>query len=397
MEQNVICELDTENTNPNRIQKPRPQSKKWSKIMDVDNLMIPSFKLSVATEQPINETSQAFTASLKLTKEILNADNSVFSRWRPTEDGDEYSAQASLPFNADGDSQKRPLSGNESSISGTLFPTPPDSMPLAKNSNDFRNPKKRSLEESNSNGADFEEAEPPMKKQKLIEVEHSYATGSSSVLRPESRIDTTGICIDVNQPSVSSNIQAEICIVQAQSPPLPLQQYEAFIFKIPQGHHHEFLYHFNVECTFRRLRVGPATSSAAVINCHKQTNLQKTLRLSGKSLHRVTLQGECPKKLCQLKCTSWKDVPILLEIVKNFAYNSSVSQPPPMSILGRVLYHFFVKNSKFTSVHIQNIQSDSRELNTSYGLKPNGKRVRPPNDPFYLDSFSYNSKRSKKQ
>lgn len=323
--------------------------------------MIPSFKPSVAIDHPINEKSQAATVLWKLTpslNDIANAGHSVLL---------------------------------STSIPDDIFLTPPDSTSTEEMTKDSQ---KSKTKEFNSNGADSDETEPPMKKLKLIAVEHSYVPDVSSILRSKYRIDTKRSCID--QHLVPSNIQPEICIVPAL-PPIPLQQYDALILKMPQNNHHEFLYHFNVECTFRRLRVGAMTSRAAIINCHKQMSLQKTLRLNGKSLHRVTLQGECPKKLCQLKCTSWKDVQILLEIVKNFAYNSSVSQPPPMSILGRILYHFFVKTSKFTSVHIQNIQNDSREMSTSYGLKPNGKRVRAPNDPFYLDCFNYDSKRLKKQ
>lgn len=371
MEFNVICALDTENTNPNRREKPCPKSKKRAYTMAFNDVMIPSFKLSVATEHPINENGQATTILSKLTpslNDILNARSILLSTPLP-EDGDEYVAEAALPFNADAENQKMLLSGSKSSSPDDFFL--PESKPVEKSSNVVPNSKTKTLEESNSNS---KVVVPPMKKLKLIEVEHSHATGASSILRTES----------------------EMPLDSAMST-VPRQQYEAFIFKIPQSNHHEFLYHLNVECTFRRLRVDAITSKAAIANCHKQMHLQKTLRLKSKSLHRVTLQGECPKMLCQLKCSSWKDVQILLEIVKNFAYNMSVSQPPPMSILGRVLYHFFVKTSKFTSVYIQNVQNDSRVMSTSFGLNPNGKRARTPNDPFYLDSFNYDSKRLKKE
>lgn len=267
---------------------------------------MPSFTQSGTSEHFINERSEDQAA-----KPTPNS-NSVFS------------TSNSVTLRTQFDSED----GIESS-------TPPEreSTPSSENSNDFQKSESfEILEESNPNDGAPEAAELLENNQELIHAEHSYAASDPSVLRPESDyvIETKCGCkgdFQIQMPlATASTIEADICVVP--SPPVSVQLREAFIFKTPQNIHHEFLYRFNIECTFRRLIIGARSTRAAAFNCQEQMSLQKTLEFNDKSVHHVTLHGECPKKVFQLNCHNWKDMQIVLEIVKNYSYKISVSEPP---------------------------------------------------------------------
>lgn len=349
-------------------------------MLNSDGVMMPAFNKIAANELSSHISSQTATDSLKLTEiysSISNIDNnnSLFSSSQHPSDYGKHGA--------DNESVNEPLPAIDSSIPSDLLFIPP------KTTSALESPE--NLKENSSN--DDEVVETPEKNQKQIEAEHFYAI---PIPAPESQnlILAKSTSIEDTQTPIIF-IQAEMCLVTP--PPVRVQPFEAFIFKIPQSIHYEFLHRFNIECTPRRLIVGIRISNAAIINCQKQMSLQKMLKLNEKTVHRVTLYGECPRSQLQLKCTNWKGVQILLEVVKIFTQNSGIPEPSAASIIGRVLYHFFVKTSKFTNVHIHNGQSDGRVLNTAYSLRSNKKRDhRLAVDSFCLDNSNYDSKRLKK-
>lgn len=438
---------DTENTNPNRGHKLGPKCKKKVHVTNDTDEKMPPFNGSGALEQSDADTSQAENDLSKQTPDLTEN-----SSTQSPEECDGHGAKAVPTTDVDDVAIKEPVSPTESSKSdekeeecdkqqGAKEVPTKDAGDEAKNeplspteswksnekecdehgakeiptmdvddeaikeptseSNEFpltlpneQNPKcARFLEKSNSNDDDFEAAQPPSKKKKMFEIEHSYALFGLSIPHPNPQnvIMDADICVIGSSPSL---LREEGGIRIATSPVHPQAE---FIFKIPQSDHHEFLYRFNFENTLRRLTVGTRTSAAAAINCQEQMKQHQILRLDASTVHRVELYGECPEKLLQLKCKTWREVQCLLEVVKNYAYKLNVSEPPARSILGRVLHQFFVKSSTFTSVRILNVQKDRREVTTAFGLKPkhhhrNGSAI----DPFYLDKLSYDSKRMRK-
>lgn len=357
---------DIENTDPNHGPKPGPKSQKRVHLTNYDDEAMTSFNENGSPEQSDTETTHAGNDPLKLTQDlanILNADNS--STQLPGE-CDELSAKADPSMDVDGGAINEPLFLTEPSKSNDFF--------LALSNG--QGSKCATFEKSNSNDDDFEAAQPPLKKKKLVDAEHSYA-------------EPPNVNKDAETCSASHR-EGVICVASS-----PVQPRAEFMFKIPQSDHHEFLCRFNFENTLRRLTVGARTSTAAAINCEKQIKQQKILRLDANTVHRVKLYGEGPEKLLQLKCKSWREVQCLLEVVKNYAYKLNVSEPPARSILGRVLYHFFVKSSTFTSVHIENVQKDRSEVTAAFVLKPKQhRRDASALDPFYLNKFSYDSKKT---
>lgn len=178
--------------------------------------------------------------------------------------------------------------------------------------------------------------------------------------------------------------------------PALVESSNEFILQIPRGYLHEYLYRLNIECTHRRVTADARTRTKATVNCQEQMDLQRILRLSGDRPHRVALYGKCPEKVFQIKCSDWKGVQVLLQIVNTFIQSSRVVEPSSVAIAGSALYHFFVMASKFTHVHIHCVQ-DNIKWTSVYNLNPksksNRKRVGPPIDPFHLNEYEYSSKR----
>lgn len=228
---------------------------------------------------------------------------------------------------------------------------------------------------------DFEAADSPPKKRKVSNLPMSRS-------RPRSLIRTKIIWNEDDQylksmTSPSTAFKEYITPLSSASVGSP----DEFILKIPQGYHHEYLYRLNIECTHRRATADARTRSKATVNCQEQTDLQRILALNGNRPHHVTLFGKRPEKVFQIKCSDWKGVQVLLEIVKNFTHSSRIVEPPSAAIACNALYHFFVKASQFTHVHIQ-CEEWTSESNLNPKSKSIRKRVGPPIDPFHLTKFS---------
>lgn len=317
--------------------------------------------------------------------------NPAYANTLAAEECDEHATIPLAPLDVNnGELPKEPLCGMESSDPSKLSFTPSDSTQDVVNSSE----RLEISEKTNLSDGDFDVAEPPAKKSKLIQVEHGYAAYGSSLLHSgvgnASETKELVKTIVFMQQSSPWTIEPEMCAVRSRQ-----AEFKTIILKTPQCVYHDFLYHFNIECTSRRLTADTRTATMAANNCQEQMKLQKALGLNEKCEHFIKLYGKNPRKLCQLKCHSWKDVQVLLQIVKNFTYSARVLEPPAKSIVGRTLFQFFVKTSKFTNVHIRNVQKDGKELSTAYNLKPNRKCGRSAIDPFFLDTAFYDSKNLK--
>lgn len=177
----------------------------------------------------------------------------------------------------------------------------------------------------------------------------------------------------------------ELCAVQSR-------EILEILFKPIQHENHEFLYQLNMDCIRRKLTPDAYTCQTAVTNCTKQKALQDIFKLDTKSSHLVQIHGERPSKLVQLKCSSWQNVQILLQVVKRFNCSTNFLEPGSSSIFGRLLFLLFVNASKMISVSIENVQKDGRTLHTVYDFMT-PTRKRRATDRFEL--ISYDGKRPK--
>lgn len=255
------------------------------------------------------------------------------------------------------------------------------------------------------------EPAPPQKRRKIIAADDTSVAITIDLLEslPDETTERANVisltsqshAMEQNSHTMEPNAVAVTEKTQINRP----TGYEWLEMSVPNSINYTYLHYIDIENVSYRYNVDRLPSDVAYNICKQQESQCATLNFKFDGMHRIIIKGQCMKKLLKLKYMEWRAVQAVLELIKQFTYNSRTKESSASSLLERALHHLFASTSKFSNVHIQRTEYDEEQnrdvcriLNTSYTLRPkvSAKRLRSTIDPYILEKINFRAKKQKK-